>query len=322
MITSRRGESLDLRRATWVAELGFYGLMIPAYYVDNKTGIVTLSYSLTGLTSLKEYVRSYQIRQQDLVTWLCDVAQSYGRCTDCGEGSYWQHSLLFDDEYVYVDAELHLHFVLVPLDGVPFRFENTPLSLLGMLSDTQRVTYGQPEALPFVQAVASYVIGEQNTFSFNSYRGFVKKMCGVTISPGGELLTSNSTSVGTSESRTTKMKTGILSARQDSGFVQQQVGARRSCALRQLSTKTVYQVKEGQSLVMGRGSNSQLRIEGSTDLSRRHAKVELRGSRLYITDLGSRNGTFVGAVRLTPQKTIAINIPGRFRLSGEEFSVE
>lgn len=319
VITSRRGESFDLRRASWVAKLGFRGLMIPAYHVDSKSGEVTLLYNLEGLSSIKDYVRKYQVGKQDLVTWLCDIAQSYGRCTDGGEGSYWQHSLLFDGQHVYVDANRRLHFVLVPLDGVPFRLDNTPLSLLSMLSDTQHVTYGASDALPLVQSVASYVVGEQDTFSFNTYRAFVRKQCGVVISPGGELLTGVSARTDTSELRTTQMKTGGLNTRQGDS---QRVSTRRGCTLRQLRTRAAFRIEEGQPMVIGRGSSSQLRIEGSTDLSRRHAMVELRGGRLYITDLGSSNGTYVGSTRLTPQEPVAMVIPGRFKLSGEEFSVE
>ena len=50
---------------------------------------------------------------------------------------------------------------------------------------------------------------------------------------------------------------------------------------------------EGQSVVVGRGAEAELRVE-STRVSRRHARLTLRGGALVVEDLGSRNGTRVG----------------------------
>lgn len=49
--------------------------------------------------------------------------------------------------------------------------------------------------------------------------------------------------------------------------------------------------------VLGRGDDVQLSIPDST-LSRHHAKFERRGDSLSVTDLGSRNGTFIEGQRL------------------------
>jgi hypothetical protein len=55
------------------------------------------------------------------------------------------------------------------------------------------------------------------------------------------------------------------------------------------------------------------RMEGQIDLtgydavkkgvSREHCKIELRDDQLFVTDLGSTNGTFIGSKRLEPNQT-------------------
>lgn len=53
-----------------------------------------------------------------------------------------------------------------------------------------------------------------------------------------------------------------------------------------------YQVAEGQDFTIGRNSNNKLVIENMA-VSSHHAKVNLTNGRLFITDMGSRNGTIV-----------------------------
>lgn len=52
---------------------------------------------------------------------------------------------------------------------------------------------------------------------------------------------------------------------------------------------------------IGRESGRQIRLEGDSGVSRRHARVELRGATHVIVDEGSANGTYVNGVRITEQ---------------------
>jgi serine phosphatase RsbU (regulator of sigma subunit) len=69
-------------------------------------------------------------------------------------------------------------------------------------------------------------------------------------------------------------------------------------------------------VVVGRNPPSDLILEDAT-VSRRHCKLELRDGQLLLSDLGSTNGTFVNAIRLTEparlQDGASIGI-GAFRL--------
>jgi DNA-binding winged helix-turn-helix (wHTH) protein len=56
--------------------------------------------------------------------------------------------------------------------------------------------------------------------------------------------------------------------------------------------------------VLGRGLECQIRI-ASRAVSRRHAQVELAGGGAVLTDLGSRNGTYLRERRITEAVTLA-----------------
>jgi pSer/pThr/pTyr-binding forkhead associated (FHA) protein len=67
---------------------------------------------------------------------------------------------------------------------------------------------------------------------------------------------------------------------------------------------------EGEQTI-GRDADTGVRLE-SPRVSRRHARVVVRGARATLEDLGSKNGTFIGGERLdgprelTPGDTIRI----------------
>jgi len=58
-------------------------------------------------------------------------------------------------------------------------------------------------------------------------------------------------------------------------------------------------------VVIGRSSDCDLRIR-STSISRKHARVDFRGDRYYITDLGSTNGTRINGEELTETRRLQI----------------
>jgi predicted Zn finger-like uncharacterized protein len=50
-------------------------------------------------------------------------------------------------------------------------------------------------------------------------------------------------------------------------------------------------------LFMGRGSNMDIQLKDS-EVSRRHAMLEIRGAKVTLSDLGTTNGSFVGGERI------------------------
>ena len=71
--------------------------------------------------------------------------------------------------------------------------------------------------------------------------------------------------------------------------------ARASCRL--IVDGRVIELANGENLV-GRSVECAVRLD-STDVSRRHARITVRGDTATVEDLGSTNGTFVNGKRLT-----------------------
>ena len=52
---------------------------------------------------------------------------------------------------------------------------------------------------------------------------------------------------------------------------------------------------------LGRGPENTIQMKDGS-ISRRHLKIEMRGERCFVTDMGSKNGTFMDGIRLKPEK--------------------
>ncbi len=58
-------------------------------------------------------------------------------------------------------------------------------------------------------------------------------------------------------------------------------------------------------LLIGRGSDAAIKLDDDY-VSTRHARVAANGDEWFVEDLGSTNGTYVGAVRITQPTTIGL----------------
>lgn len=56
------------------------------------------------------------------------------------------------------------------------------------------------------------------------------------------------------------------------------------------------------SVIVGRGRDADCHVQGK-GISREHLRLEIRGSEVYVTDLGSSNGTYIQERKLEPNKT-------------------
>lgn len=63
-------------------------------------------------------------------------------------------------------------------------------------------------------------------------------------------------------------------------------------------------------LLIGRGTDAAIRLDDDY-VSTRHARVAWSGSDWFVEDLGSTNGTYVGASRITEPTTIGLGVQVR-----------
>ncbi|MCW2835043.1 MAG: fhaB [Nocardioides sp.] len=63
-------------------------------------------------------------------------------------------------------------------------------------------------------------------------------------------------------------------------------------------------------LLIGRGSDAAIKLDDDY-VSTRHARVAASGDEWFVEDLGSTNGTYVGAARITQPTTIGLGVQVR-----------
>ena len=170
LVQSRKGEELNPHQAAWLEHLNHENFLRVSYDVSGEAERCTIAYDVNGLVSFGRYIRKCVLSGENLVGMLTDLACAYGTCTSGQNKRFWQQSMLFDKRYVFIDDVATLRFVFIPLDGLPFTVENSPLVLLQVLGDTRRVKYATPNDYSLARNLYSYALNEQGTFSFNSYR--------------------------------------------------------------------------------------------------------------------------------------------------------
>lgn len=96
----------------------------------------------------------------------------------------------------------------------------------------------------------------------------------------------------------------------------------QTVVLRNIVTNQTFRVTEIPQ-VAGRSSiSSQLPISKDSSVSRRHCQIQLVNSKVVVTDLGSANGTYIGAKRLTPHQPTECPMRGVLRLGAVNLILE
>lgn len=141
LVGSQRGETLDVKRAEILAD-DPSALLLRFAYEQQRGGVTAmLHYDVEGLWSLRTYLSKRAMGVEELMGLMEAVLGVLDICAERRLKAEW---LLFDPEYVFVDAQCCPHFVLIPLDDVPFQARNSPLALLRVLGDTSRLKFASP----------------------------------------------------------------------------------------------------------------------------------------------------------------------------------
>ena len=185
LVYSQKNEVLNPKQAAWISSRP-HAVFLPATcQLLGETEKSLISYDVNGLVSMRKFVKRHVITGPEYISMLTDLACVYGCCTFGPDRQFWQRSLLFDSKHVFINANAQLRFVFMPLDGIPFTLDSSPLILLRLLSDTKKLKFATPNDVALAQSLASFALNERDTFSFNAYRGFLRRECGIEINPDG-----------------------------------------------------------------------------------------------------------------------------------------
>ncbi|MCI0514280.1 FHA domain-containing protein [candidate division KSB1 bacterium] len=69
--------------------------------------------------------------------------------------------------------------------------------------------------------------------------------------------------------------------------------------------------------IIGRTSECDIPLPFSHEISRRHARLDIRDQNCYLTDLGSANGTTLNGRRLKPNESYLLKVNDRFEIAEE-----
>lgn len=171
IVAAQRGETLHVKHSEKLAE-GISSLLLDyTPEAQRGTGLSLLHYDVEGLWSLRTYLAKRALRTDELMGLMGAVLDVIDLCAQTrlpAEG------LLFDPEFVFVDAQCSPRFALVPLDNVPFQTRNSPLALLGAIGDTSKLRFESPDAKGVARRLGDLVVDLEGVFSLNRFRRFVE----------------------------------------------------------------------------------------------------------------------------------------------------
>lgn len=346
VIQPQRNEELNPAQAAWICGNSHDHFLPTACNLAGYSNRCTVTYDVHGLVSLNSYVRQHVLSGDAFIGMLTDLACAYGSCTTGQNRQLWQRSLLLDSKSVFVDERGRLWFVFVPLDGIPFSIQNSPLALLRFLADTRKVRFETPNDVALAQRLGMFALNERDTFSFNAFRSFLSRERGVNVNSDGSLgeresdggygvadLSGRGQSArGSERGQAVYMQDAITAGRAGNGQrttdvlptkewpAGGHVGTRY--VLCRVTTGERFYFGERQRVLMGRGSQCRPQMLGNPKLSRVHASITVSHGVVYLTDLGSKNGTYVNNRPLIKNSPTAVRLGQHFFLGTEEMQVD
>ena len=172
IVASQRGETLSTKQAEKLADNASTLLLGFTFEKPRGNGLTTLHYDVEGLWSLRTYLAKRSLGLEELLG-LLEATQ--GVLDLCAGERLYAEGLLFDPEYVFVNAQCCPRFALLPLEGVPFQTRNSPLALLRDLGDTEKLKFSTPDAEGLSRRLGDLVVDLEGVFSANRFRRFLEQ---------------------------------------------------------------------------------------------------------------------------------------------------
>ena len=170
LVAPQRGETLDIKRADMLANESSV-LLLGFVCEKQRGGGVLMHYDVEGLWSLRTYLSKRPMGTEELMGLLEAVE---GVLDLCAEQHLGAEGLLFEPEYVFVDAQCCPRFALIPLADQPFQAQNSPLALLSAMGG-EHLRFSSPEAEGIARRVHELVVDLGEVFSVNRFRRFLEE---------------------------------------------------------------------------------------------------------------------------------------------------
>lgn len=321
LITAQRGEDLDTRRAKWLAEAHDVHLLRFGY--DEARGVAVLHYDVGGLVSLKTFLKRSILDDATFVRLMVSVQAVLDLCSAYHIPT---ELILFDPQDVFVDSDVQPRFAVTPLDNVSFTLANSPLTMLRALGNPRRLSFASPSTEMLSSMLESFVLNQNNVFSANAFRAFLRNQCGIEGGGGAAARRTPVRTVHTSGDDSRVVNTTELRMWDGVGGWKRTDEEHKTpqirCVLERISTGETYPIAPNSRINVGRGSRNEVQVIGNPKLSRAHAILVLGNDSLTLVDLESANGTWVNGRRLRPNVQVRIPVGQRFSLANEDFVVK
>ena len=180
VVRGRRAEPLDQRLAGAVAGARERHLAALVAFQE-RAGRATVRYDVTGLGTLRDFVRGKDLTSHTLLGFVGDLLGVLAWCASSHVGSM---QLLLDPRHVYVREGAALCFVCLPLQRFSARHRGAPLELLASLCQGRHVSFADADAAALAERLYGHVSRANGVFSAMGLRSFLRAEQGVASKVG------------------------------------------------------------------------------------------------------------------------------------------
>lgn len=320
-------ERIDLGRLAWLRSRPHrYLLEVEA----QDEGRSPLRYNVTGLESLRSFLKSYEITSLQYENILVSLGEVVGMLRREGQDPL---CLQLDERLVFSDIDGNLWFVLLPITlGEGRRAGMSPQSFLLHLARSRRISYSSADDLARSERLRK--LARSDDFTLGSYEAFLVQEYGIRLDfsdtadvadagqpplvPAGVRAGREAAGhyVAADDAVTSVVSAGELLGQPVAGGARP--AGRRTTAFRLVlldGSEESYALGDCRTVLVGRGSGCDVRIANNLRISRLHARIERDGEGFRVTDLGSSNGTVVGGAELGEGESAHVALGETFELA-------
>lgn len=337
------GERVDPARLSWLrSRTHRYLLEVEQPAVPLPRG---LRYGVTGLESLRSFLRHYEITPLQYENILVSMGEVLGMLEREGQPA---SCLRFDEHLTFSDIDGNLWFLFLPLETPAAKGADGSASVaLRHLARARRITFSSSDDFSRSRRLREAL--RTSDYALDAYESFLVEEYGIRldfsdaseavagplggtarrVQPRDVPLTlprsewdSSVTSVATvgDGPSAAAVSPGAADAARDRNEEGHRTTAFRLVALD--GSGGSFALGDCRDVLVGRGSACDVRIPNNLRISRTHARIEREDAGFRITDLGSSNGTFVRGGELGDGESASVALGETFELADVPMAIE